>query len=277
MQAEPAIYVGTLRHRRFRPVAHAFSYPVFLVMLDVDRIPELMRVSPFSGYNRWNWAGYDERDHFGDPSLALRDRLQRDAAAHGVTLPDGPIFLLTNLRYLGYCFNPVSFYYLYGRSGQLEMMLAEVNNTFGETCNYWLTPECELTPAAQGPGKGRGRPAEGRARRYETRKVFHVSPFMELGHQYTWIFSPPGERLVAHMKTRKSGSVFFDATLTLERRPWNARELRRVLVEYPWLTAKVIGAIYWQALRLRLKGVPYVPHPGAASEGSPRRTIWKYV
>jgi uncharacterized protein len=270
MQAEPAIYTGTLRHRRFRPVGHEFAYPVFLVLLDVDRIPEMMRNSRFSSYNGWNWAAYDERDHFGDPSLPLRERLRRDAAAHGVTLPGGPVFLLTNLRYLGYCFNPVSFYYCYGRSGKLEMMLAEVNNTFGETCNYWLTPDCEQTRAA-------GQTAEERVRRYETRKMFHVSPFMDLGYQYTWIFTPPAGRLVAHMKTRNADGVLFDATLSLERRPWNARELRRVLAEYPWITAKVIAAIYWQALRLQLKGVPYVPHPGAASEGSPRRTIWKYV
>jgi len=268
MQAGPAIYVGALRHRRFRPVGHAFTYPVFMVMLDVDRIPEMMQVSHFSSYNRWNWAGYNERDHFGDATLPLRERLERDAAAHGVKLPDGPIYLLTNLRYLGYCFNPVSFYYFYGRSGSLEMTLAEVNNTFGETCNYWLTPECELAIARSGSTA---------ARRYETRKVFHVSPFMDLGHQYTWIFTPPGDRLVAHMSTRAGGGVFFDATLTLARRPWSARELRRILADYPWMTAKVIAAIYWEALRLRLKGVPYIPHPGAASAGSPRKTIWKYV
>ncbi len=270
MPAEPSIYVGQLRHRRFHPVRHEFAYPVFLVMLDVDRIPELMRLSGLSSYNRWNWAAYDERDHFGDPALPLRERLRRDAAAHGLNLPHGPIFLLTNLRYLGYCFNPVSFYYIYGRGGVLEMILAEVNNTFGETCNYWLTPECERKSTAV-------HPSESAPRRYETRKVFHVSPFMDLGHHYDWIFTPPGERLVAHMKTRKEDGVFFDATLTLARRPWTPRVLRRILVEYPWITAKVIAAIYWQALRLRLKGVPYVPHPGAASEGSPRRTVWKYV
>ncbi len=270
MLAGPSIYVGELRHRRFHPVRHEFAYPVFLVMLDVDRISELMRVSRFSSYNRWNWAAYDERDHFGDAALPLRERMRRDAAAHGLTLPDGPIFLLTNLRYFGYCFNPVSFYYLHDRDGTLQMILAEVNNTFGETCNYWLTSECERKDAAP--------PAsELAARRYETRKVFHVSPFMDLGHQYDWIFTPPAERLVAHMRTRNGDGVFFDATLTLARRPWTARALRSTLIEYPWTTAKVIAAIYWQALRLRLKGVPYVPHPGAASEGSPRRTIWKYV
>jgi len=275
MQAEPAIYTGTLRHRRFRPVNHEFSYPVFQVLLDVDRIAELMRVSRVSSYNRWNWAGYDERDHFGDASLPLRERLGRDAATHGVTLPAGPIFLLTNLRYLGYCFNPVSFYYCYGAGGGLEMMLAEVNNTFGETCNYWLTADSEPTSAAEWRD---ARPdPESRARRYETRKVFHVSPFMDLSQHYTWIFTPPGERLVAHMKARHSDGVLFDATLSLARRPWNAAELRRTLAEYPWTTAKVIAAIYWQALRLRMKGVPYVPHPGAASEGTRRRTIWKYV
>ena len=268
MLAEPAIYVGALRHRRFRPVGHEFRYPVFMAMLDVDRIPEMMRVSPFCSYNRWNWAGYDERDHFGDPALTLRERLRRDAAAHGATLPEGPAYLLTNLRYLGYCFNPVSFYYLYDRSGNLEMMLAEVNNTFGETCNYWLTRECEQA-AAHRDGA--------RPRRYETRKIFHVSPFMAMGHQYKWVFTPPGERLVAHMSTLTSESLLFDATLTLERRPWSARELRRTLGQYPWMTAKVFAAIYWEALRLRIKGAPYYPHPGETSAGSRRRTIWKYV
>ena len=270
MLPEPGIYVGELRHRRFRPLRHDFTYPVFQVLLDVERIPELMSVSRVASYNRWNWAAYNERDHFGDPGLPLRERLRAGAAAQGVTLPEGPAFLLTNLRYLGYAFNPVSFYYFCGPSGGVEMMLAEVNNTFGETCNYWLTPGCEVKSAAAAG-------LSGGARRYTTRKVFHVSPFMGLGLEYTWIFTPPGERLVAHTAARDREGLLFDATLTLARRPWTAAELRRTLVQYPWVTAKVIAAIYWQALRLWWKGAPYYPHPGAASAGSPRRTIWKYV
>jgi DUF1365 family protein len=156
------------------------------------------------------------------------------------------------------------------------MILAEVNNTFGETCNYWLTPESEQIETPGVPGVT-PRSRDESSRRYETRKMFHVSPFMDLEPRYTWIFTPPGESLVAHMNSRTDEGVFFDATLTLERRPWNARELRRTLTQYPWMTAKVIAAIYWEALRLRWKGAPYYPHPGAASEGSPRRTIWKYV
>jgi len=90
-----------------------------MTCLDVDRIPELMRVSPFSSYNRWNWAAFHERDHFGDPRLPLRARLRQDSDAAGLSLPDGPIFLLTHLRYLGYNFNPVSFYYCHDLQGEI--------------------------------------------------------------------------------------------------------------------------------------------------------------
>jgi DUF1365 family protein len=113
--------------------------------------------------------------------------------------------------------------------------------------------------------------------RYTTGKVFHVSPFMDLGLDYTWVFSPPGERLVAHMNAAGRDGVFFDAMLTLARRSWTALQLRRALQQFPWTTAKVIAAIHWQALRLYLKGAPFHPHPGAASQGRPRRSIWKYV
>jgi uncharacterized protein len=89
---ESALYVGKLRHRRFSPRLHAFSYPVYMVFLDIERLPELVRISPFAGYNRWNWTAYCKSDHFSDPREPLRERLARDAQLHGVTLPGGPIF-----------------------------------------------------------------------------------------------------------------------------------------------------------------------------------------
>ena len=251
---ESALYVGKLRHRRFSPRAHDFSYPVFMSFLDIDHLPELLRVSPFSGYNRWNWTSYCERDHFGDPSMPLRARLAEDAAHHGITLPDGQIFLLTHLRYLGYVFNPVSFYYFYDRSGQLSLMMAEVNSTFGERHNYWFTSTNARESVA--------------AKRYSTPKEMHVSPFMDMRLDYDWIFTPPNDRLVAHMNTVTAGKPFFDATLQLRRRPWNRRELHRVLAAYPLMTLRVIGAIHWEALRLWLKRIPVFTHPRKLSTSS---------
>lgn len=106
---ESAFYFGTVRHRRFRPVPHEFRYGLFMAFLDIDRIPELMGISRLLSYNRFNCASFEQRDHFGDPRLTLRERLAAEARERGLSLPDGPIFLLTHLRYYGYNFNPVSF------------------------------------------------------------------------------------------------------------------------------------------------------------------------
>jgi DUF1365 family protein len=239
---DSGLFVGTLRHRRFTPVTHAFTYPLFMALLDIDRLSELMRVSVVTSYNRWNWASFDDRDHLGDPRRPLRERLAADATRQGIELPTGRIFLLTHLRYLGYCFNPVSFFYCFDRAEQLQLVLAEVSNTFGGTHNYWLRPD----PAA-------------RTFRATAGKSLYVSPFMPVDLKYTFAFTPPLNRLVAHMSTSQSGTVGFDATLSLERRPWNALELRRVLLRYPVITATVVAGIHWQALRLWWKGVPVVP------------------
>lgn len=244
---EPGLYFGTLRHRRFRPAWHEFTYPVFMAFLDIDRIPELMRISPLASYNRWNCTGYDERDHFGDPKLPLRQRLRQDAARHDILLPDGPIYLLTNLRYLGYCFNPVSFFYCYDRQSTLQMMVAEVSNTFGDSENYWLW-EANERPSAN-------------ARRYECPKVLHVSPFMKMELDYTFIFTPPAGELVAHMNTLDEGQAFFDATLSLRREPWSAAVLHRALLQFPWMTLKVVGAIHLEALKLYFKKLRFYPSP----------------
>lgn len=249
---EPAIYTGAVRHRRFRPVTHKFTYRLFMVFLDVDRIPELMRVSPLASYNRFNWASFDERDHFGDSRLPLRARLAADAAAQGVELPAGPIYLLTHLRYFGYNFNPVSFYYFYDQKGALQVVLAEVNSTFGETCNYWLRT-------------GGGTRSFGR----RAIKKMHVSPFLGMDLEYHFVIRPPDARLAVHMSVLDAGVPLLDATLALQRRPWSAPSLHRALLAHPWMSAKVIAAIHWEALRLCWKKAPFFPHPGRPLERKP--------
>jgi DUF1365 family protein len=219
-----------------------------MAYLDIDRIPELMNASRLTSYNRWNWASYCERDHFGDPQLSLRERISRSAESHGTSRPEGTTFLLTHLRYLGYNFNPVSFFYNHDNRDKLISVMAEVNNTFGETQNYWLSSECEV-PA-------------GENKKYRFRKSFHVSPFMKMGQEYEWTLTPPSDRLICQSASFEDGEVVFDSTLKLERREWCAAELRRALTRFPWVTMKVIAAIHWQAFQLLLRRVPVVTHPG---------------
>lgn len=247
----PGLYAGTIRHRRLEPRLHQFEYPLFMAFLDVDRLRESMAVSRFTSYNRFNWAAYHERDHLGDPAAPLRARLRDSAAAAGHTLPDGPIYLLTHLRYAGYVFNPISLFYCYAPGGDLRLVLAEVSNTYGGRRNYWLKP------ADDGQ----------RRLRAVVSKELYVSPFMPYDVDYEFILTPPGPTLVAHMNVTPAHEGqprpgrLFDATLTLTHQPWTARNVRGALARFPLMTARVIAGIHWEAARLRLKGVPVVPFP----------------
>jgi uncharacterized protein len=245
---EACLYIGTVRHRRFKPREHAFTYPLFMAFLDIDRIPELCGVSRVISYNRWNWASFDERDHVGDPQLPLRERLRADAESQGVSLPEGPIFLLANLRYLGYCFNPVSYFYCYDSQGSLQRICAEVMNTpWKERRMYWMDPATEK------------RTEKGRS--FEVQKDFHVSPFMPMDCRYRWAFSEPGEALKVHIAEFQGETFFFDADLMLTREAWNAGKLLNTLIRFPWMTVRVITAIHWEAFRLWIKRVPIYTHP----------------
>ena len=252
MNAAPALYAGTLRHRRHAPAAHAFQYSLFMALLDIDRIPDAMSVSRLTGYNRRRWAAFHDVDHIGDPARPLRDRVIASARDAGVTLPDGPIHLLTHLRYAGYIFNPISLYYCYDIDGRLRRVLADVRNTYGGRHAYWLTA------------------ADGDERRLRARaaKSLYVSPFMAFDVEYEFLLTHPDETLVAHMNVLPADGggrrAIFDATLRLRRKPWTARSLRRALLRHPFMTAKVIGAIHWEALRLRRK-LPIVPMPARTS------------
>lgn len=206
---------------------------------------------------RWLWSNgqlnlayFRRRDHFGDPRIAL-DRAVRDLVyeRYGEHLR-GPIRMLTHLRYFGHCFNPVSFYYCYDQAGrQVETIVAEIHNTpWGEEHVYVLG-ESLNEHAVQG------------WKRYQFTKAFHVSPFMNMDMRYDWRFREPGNRISVHFNSMEKGRKLFDATLSLRRREITGPALARVLLLYPVMTLKVTGGIYWQALRLKLKGAPFYVHP----------------
>lgn len=244
-----SLYVGAVGHRRLTPRVHAFRYPLFQALLDLDHLDELCRASPFLSRNRFNWASVHDADYLPDrPENTLRARFEAAAQEAGQEPPDGPVFLLANLRYLGYCFNPVAYYYAYDSGGALKLICAEITNTpWKERHRYWMRPE-EGNASADGWV-------------FEVSKVFHVSPFMPMGLRYRWLFTEPAESLRIHMSLFEGDEQCFTATLGLAQRPWQASEIRRTLVRFPWITLKVVVAIHWEALCLWMKRVPVFTHP----------------
>ena len=99
---------------------------------------------------------------------------------------------------------------------------------------------------------------------FEFDKAFHVSPFMRMEQRYRWQFSQPDDRLRVRMRSFESGKEMFSAMLDLRASELSARTLRQALLRFPLMSVRVITAIYWQALRLWMKRVPFVPHPDAS-------------
>jgi uncharacterized protein len=259
-----ALYFGRVRHRRLEPVPHLFSYPLFMVYLDLSELDAVFR-------GRWLWstrrpalARWDRNDYLGDPARPLDAEVRDAVAATGRPRPDGAVRMLTHLRYAGYIQNPVTLYYCFSRDDQeVEAVVAEITNTpWGERHHYVVgaeavTPALSREPAGTGPSVA-GSPAPPGAR---FPKAFHVSPFMEMEQDYVWRLTPPNSELGVHMENIHEGRLLFEATLELRRREITGRSLAGALIRYPWMTARVALAIYAQAARLWLKKVPFIAHP----------------
>ena len=243
------IYQGRVRHRRFTPAENGFSYSLFMLYLDLSELPALFDRHWLLSARRFNLAWFRRADHLGDLAVPLATAVRDLVQAETGRRPAGPIRLLTHLRYFGYGFNPVIFYYCFDEQDQrVETIVAEVNNT------PWGERHCYVLDERLNEGHGRNK-------RYRFDKRFHVSPFMEMALDYDWRFNTPADRLAVHMANLKNGARLFDATLTLERKALGAPVLARTLAIHPFMTGKVIAMIYWQALKLWWKRAPLHTHP----------------
>lgn len=249
-----AIYEGTVRHRRFSPVEHAFRYRVFYGFFDLAELPEALDGLPGWSARRPALAKFDRRDHLGDPQLPLDEAVRRLVEQQSGTRPTGRICLLALPRTLGVSFNPISIYYCYREDETLGHIVAEVDNT------PWGERHCYVVDAE------RDNLGSGKVMRFRVPKALHVSPFHPMAQEYLWRFNEPGRSLVVHMENLDSGTRLTDATLVLRRRPLDARHASRVLLRHPAMAAAVVAGIYAQAARLWWKGTPYHPHPARLAD-----------
>jgi DUF1365 family protein len=225
-----------------------------MMYLDLDELPTLFQKFWLWSASRPAIARFRREDHLGPGDQPLADAVRDLVEKETGKRPRGPVRLLTNLSYFGFCFNPVSFYYCFAPDGEtVEFIVPEVNNTpWGERDTYVL--DCKTgttTPSSW---------------RFQPTKKMHVSPFMPMAVEYDWVLSRPDDRLSVFMANSRNGERFFDATMILNRKRITHWSLTGVLLRFPFMTGKVICAIYWQALRLWIKRCPVYAHPGKEQE-----------
>lgn len=238
--SEAALYAGRVSHAR--PGRHRLSYKLFMLSLDLDALTALDRRLRFFSHNRFNLAAVFDRDHAGRKNLPIRPQIDAMLRQAGIGWDDGRIVLLSMPRILNYVFNPLSIYFCYRRNGEIAALVHEVRNTFGESHSYILPAACDSSGAVT----------------QTCAKDFFVSPFLDMNLRYEFRISPPGERVSVAMIVRRGDSVALTASFSGKRRALTDAALLRAWIANPLMTLTVIVGIHWEALKMLLKGIPYL-------------------
>jgi len=242
------LYEGRVLHKRYHPLSHIFKYSLFMVCLRLDELEEVFKPYWFWSVESRNLAYFRRRDHLGNAEIPLDQAVRDLVETKTGSRPEGPIQLMTHLGYFGFRFNPVSFYFCWSKDGKtVESIIAEINNTpWGEQHCYVLNVEKQDQDGTN---------------KFTFKKDFHISPFMDMGLKYVWSFSELGEKFRIHMENWEGDRKLFDVSLGMTRSEISHTSLARVLIQYPFLTLKVVWGIYFQAFRLWMKKCPSYSHP----------------
>ena len=241
------IYKGRVKHQRFEPRSHEFTYSLFMMYVDLDELLMLFKPHLLWTVNRPGVASFYRKDHFGDPKRTLSNSIRELVYEKTGDRPCGPIRLLTHFRYFGYVFNPLSLYFCFDeQDSKVEHVVAEVMNT------PWREQHCYVLSNYQN---------NLRSFTSSHQKEFHVSPFMDLSMEYRWKIQIPNTSLNVQIENWQDNKKVFDAAIDLQKTEISSTNLSNVLLNFPLMTLKVISAIHFEALKLWMKGITYIPHP----------------
>jgi len=249
MTGKSRIYSGNVVHRRFKPRSHVLRYRCFWLLLDLNELPALGRASRLFGYNRGAPVSFHASDHGDGKTADLRDYVDAQLADAEIDLGGGAVRLLCMPRIVGYGFNPLSIYFCYDADGKLRALIWEVNNTFGERHSYVIGVADSAKTVV----------------RQRCAKQFYVSPFMDQDLTYDFRVSGPSDNVTVVIRTSDAQGAVLAASMSGHAREFTDANLLKLLLRQPFVTFKVIAAIHWEAVKLRIKGIGLRKKPNPPS------------
>ena len=243
------LLAGKVRHRRAQPFTYQLEHDVFYFALDLAELDDVAARIRLVGRNRRSVVTFRDADHLPMPATDLDADVRALLRAEGEDPAGWQITLITNLRVLGYVFNPASFYLCRDVAGVLRVVVVEVHNTFGERHLYTLLQARDDNPRL-----------EDRAFAAGMAKEFFVSPFISLDGSYAVHVRDDAAGVRIAITLRQEGQVMLSTSLILARRPLTDWALLRLLVRHPLVTQRTMGLIHWHAFRLWLRGARFHRH-----------------
>ncbi len=248
MNLNSSIYTAKVMHHRLSPKKHSFWYNIYLFYIDLDELELLTKKLRWFSYNKFNLFNFRDSDHLkledelGQSKLTVKQQITDYIKSNGVEIGNGKIKLLTNMRVLGYNFNPVSFYFCFDENEIPLCAIAEINNTYHEMKMFFFGKD-DLT---------------NNAFKQKAEKLFYVSPFIDLDTIFDFNLLIPNEKLDIKIDDYdKEGNRFFISTLKGERKLLTNRSMLRYFFSIPLIPLQVMALIHWQALKLWMKKINY--------------------
>lgn len=242
---------GRVMHARLKPFVHRFVYRVFCIRVRVDQLSNLSRFNSWLfGVDKKRIVSFQSRDHGARDGSDLISWLNDALHASEISLALGAVWLQCFPRVFGYVFNPVSFWYVHDQQGNLRVLVAEVNNTFGQRHQYVLTA----------PGMA----VIEENSILECRKIFHVSPFCDVEGLYRFKSSRRGEQArmaIDYFDDPASPKPLLKTAIVVQAKVFSTRALLACLISMPMMTLGVMWRIHWQAFKLWRQGAQYHPVP----------------
>jgi DUF1365 family protein len=235
------LLVAQVMHRRVRPALNQFRYGVCYLSFALSDVARLKR--SILSVDSPNLFSYRQRDH-GSAALANDVWARRILAHYGLNeVVDGEITLVTMPRFLGYAFNPVSFWFCCDADGGVRAVISEVNNTFREA-HYYVSFHDDKRPITEHDIM-------------TSQKIFHVSPFMEIEGEYRYRFIMNAQNIAVWIDYYVDDTLMLNTSLIGRRVPLTTFNLLRYNVRYPLVSMRVMGLIHWQAMKLLFKKIKY--------------------